>query len=61
MTDWRSGEVQANGIRVHYHRTRGDKPSLVLNHGSTDNGLCWTRLACALEGDHAAPPDSVRA
>ena len=52
MTDWQSGDVQANGIRMHYHRTGGDRPPLVLNHGSTDNGLCWTRLARALEGEY---------
>ena len=52
MTDWPSGDVVANGIVVHYYRTGGDKPPLVLNHGFTDNGLCWTRLALALEGDY---------
>ena len=52
MTEWYSGDVTANGIRVHYYRTGGDKPPLVLNHGATDNGLCWTRLARALESDY---------
>src|SRR5215472_4808053 len=52
MTEWSSGDVSANGIRIHYHRTGGDKPPLVLNHGATDNGLCWTRLARALEADY---------
>ena len=31
-----------------YHRTGGNGPALVLSHGLTDNGLCWTRLATAL-------------
>ncbi len=50
--EWFSGDVIANGIKVHYYRTGGDKPPLVLAHGATDNGLCWTRLARALEADY---------
>lgn len=52
MAAWSSGDVTANGIRIHYHRTGGAKPPLVLNHGATDNGLCWTRVARALEADY---------
>ncbi len=52
MAEWASGDVAANGITIHYYRTGGDRPALVLNHGATDNGLCWTRLARALEGDY---------
>lgn len=42
---WTDGYVMANGIRLHYWRTGGDKPPLVLAHGSSDDGLCWTNLA----------------
>ena len=37
----------ANGIRIHYWRTGAGtgKPPLVLAHGSSDDGLCWTNLA----------------
>ena len=42
---WSDGYVLANGIRIHYWRTGGDKPPLVLAHGSSDDGLCWTNLA----------------
>jgi pimeloyl-ACP methyl ester carboxylesterase len=53
---WFSGDVAANGITIHYVRTGGPdgggKPPLVLSHGATDNGLCWTRLARALEADY---------
>lgn len=49
MSAWTSGDVLANGIRIHYYRTGGDKPPLVLAHGFTDSALCWTRLAQALE------------
>jgi pimeloyl-ACP methyl ester carboxylesterase len=50
MSSWFEGDVVANGIEQHYARTGGDKPVLVLAHGATDSGLCWTRLAQALDG-----------
>jgi N-formylmaleamate deformylase len=52
MPDWINGEVVANGIRMHFTRTGGDKPPLILSHGATDNGLCWTRVTRALEADY---------
>ncbi len=52
MTDWPSGMTSANGIRLHYYRTGGDKPPVVLLHGITDNALCWRRTARALEPDY---------
>lgn len=53
MSEWFEGDVQANGIRIHYHRTGGkDKPVLLLLHGITDNGLCWSRVARSLEGSY---------
>src|SRR5687768_5957568 len=42
---WTDGYVVANGIRLHYWRTGGSKPPLVLAHGSSDDALCWTNLA----------------
>ena len=42
---WTDGYVSANGIRLHYWRTGGAKPALVLAHGSSDDALCWTNLA----------------
>jgi pimeloyl-ACP methyl ester carboxylesterase len=43
---WTDGYVVANGIRIHYWRTGGtSKPALVMAHGSSDDGLCWTNLA----------------
>ena len=30
---WSEGDVIANGIRLHYYRTGGDKPVLLLLHG----------------------------
>ena len=42
---WTDGYVMANGIRLHYWRTGGAKPPLIMAHGSSDDGLCWTNLA----------------
>lgn len=53
MSTWTQGDVITNGIRMHYYRTGdGSKPPLVLCHGGSDNGLCWTRVARALETDY---------
>jgi pimeloyl-ACP methyl ester carboxylesterase len=52
MLDWTSGDLQANGLRLHYYRTGGDKPPLVAAHGITDNGLCWSPLATQLAADY---------
>ncbi|HWG70814.1 MAG TPA: alpha/beta hydrolase [Steroidobacteraceae bacterium] len=52
MTNWTTGVCEANGINIHYRRTGGDKPPLVLLHGLTGNGACWTPLARSLEGEY---------
>src|SRR5690242_9636714 len=53
MTTWFDGYVHANGINIHYYRSGGNnKPPIVLLHGFTDSGLCWTRVARDLEGDY---------
>ncbi len=44
-SSWKEGYVIANGIRIHYWRTGGDKPPLIMAHGSSDDGLCWTSIA----------------
>ncbi len=49
---WTDGYVVANGIRIHYWRTGGDKPVLIMAHGSSDNGLCWTNLAKELTDEY---------
>jgi pimeloyl-ACP methyl ester carboxylesterase len=46
---WYEGVVGANGIRIHYSRTGGAKPQVVLAHGAGDDGLYWTRVAMVLE------------
>jgi N-formylmaleamate deformylase len=52
MAHWFEGTVQANGIAIHYTRTGGSKAPVILSHGLSDNGACWTRLARALEDDY---------
>lgn len=52
MNNWQSGYVEANGLRLHYTRTGGDKPPVVLAHGFSDDGLCWSPVAEALAPDY---------
>jgi pimeloyl-ACP methyl ester carboxylesterase len=52
MTSWMSGVCEANNIKIHYLRTGGCKPPLVLLHGLTGSGACWIPLARALEGEY---------
>lgn len=48
---WSDGYAYANGIRIHYYHavSKPDKPVMVMVHGVTDNGLCWTTLALKLQ------------
>jgi N-formylmaleamate deformylase len=52
MSTWQSDFVSVQGTRLHYTRTGGGKPPIVLAHGVTDNGLCWTPVAAALAADY---------
>jgi N-formylmaleamate deformylase len=52
MTSWTTGICEANGIDIHYARTGGVKPPLVLLHGLMGSGACWSPLARSLEGDY---------
>lgn len=52
--DWQTGYVETNGLRLHYSRTGGDKPPVVLAHGVTDAGPCWTPVAEALAPEYDA-------
>lgn len=50
--NWTTAVFERPGVRLRYSRTGvGDKPTLVLLHGGTDNGLCWYRVARDLEPD----------
>ncbi|MCS7061162.1 MAG: alpha/beta hydrolase [Anaerolineae bacterium] len=53
MNIWQSSFVDVNGLKAHYTRAgRRDKPALVLAHGFSDDGLCWTPVAEALQADY---------
>ncbi|HUJ57551.1 MAG TPA: alpha/beta hydrolase [Kofleriaceae bacterium] len=51
MTSWIRATCPTNGITLHYLRTGGAKPPVVLLHGLTGSGATWTPLARALERD----------
>lgn len=52
MSEWPDSFVQANDLTIHYHRSGGaGKPQIILLHGLTDNGLCWTPVARDLQAD----------
>lgn len=50
---WSDGFVYNNGVRIHYyHALPADgKHVVVMVHGVTDNGLCWTNLALKMQKD----------
>jgi N-formylmaleamate deformylase len=52
MTNWTTGICEAGDIEIHYSRTGGSKPPLVLLHGLTGSGACWSPLARALESEY---------
>jgi len=55
-------DVRIGDARLHYCRTgRGEKPPLVLLHGFSDNGLCWTPAARDLETEYDVIMPDARA
>jgi len=52
MNPWFEDDIISNGTRLHYYRTGGAKIPLVLVHGITDDGLCWTPVAEALSDQY---------
>ena len=48
---WSDGFVYCNGVRIHYYHAvpASGKPVVVMVHGVTDNGLCWTTLTWQLQ------------
>ena len=46
---WVQTTIDVNGIQVFYTRTGGQKPPFIMNHGATDNGLCWVPVAEQLQ------------
>jgi pimeloyl-ACP methyl ester carboxylesterase len=52
--DFTHGYASANDLKVFYHRggSGNGKVPLLLLHGYTDNGLCWSRVADDLVGTY---------
>lgn len=48
MSTWTVGLHEANGVAIHYVRSGGDGPAVVLLHGLTGSGARWRPLARAL-------------
>jgi pimeloyl-ACP methyl ester carboxylesterase len=48
---WSDGFAYVNGVRIHYYHAAPapEKPVIVMVHGITDNGLCWTTLTWKLQ------------
>jgi len=46
MSAWSDGYVHANGLRLHYYRTGGDKPKVIFNHGA---GVSNVKCECLIE------------
>ena len=45
---WNGGTLSVGGLGLHYARTGGNKPPILLVHGMTDIGRYWSRVARAL-------------
>lgn len=52
MAQWQTGTVEADGVKLFYTRTGGDGPPVLLAHGFSDDGPCWTPIAEALAPDY---------
>ncbi len=52
--------IEVNGINLHYYRAgRTDRPTVMLLHGVTDSGKCWSRVAGELiESYDVVMPDA---
>ena len=52
MSVWSTAICETNGIYIHYTRTGRNSLPVILLHGLTANGICWTALARDLEGEY---------
>lgn len=60
MSPWQSSDLHINGLRLHYTRTGGQKPPLVLAHGFSDDGACWNPVAELFAQDYDIIMPDVR-
>lgn len=51
-TEWTTGFVNSNGFDLFYTRTGGEKRPIILAHGYTDDGSCWTDVGRYFENDY---------
>jgi pimeloyl-ACP methyl ester carboxylesterase len=50
---WQTGSIETvDGARIHYTRTGGQKPPVLLLHGVQASGLTWLRTAKAIEATY---------
>ena len=53
IPDWNEGDLVVHNARLHYYRLgKSGAPPLVLQHGFSDNGLCWLTLARDLQTEY---------
>jgi pimeloyl-ACP methyl ester carboxylesterase len=52
MASWYEGDIEVANLRLHYIRTGGEKPPVVLAHGFSDDILCWTPVAQILATEY---------
>ena len=52
MAGWSTAICETNRINIHYTRTGGNKPPLILLHGLMTNGACWIPVARTLEEEY---------
>jgi pimeloyl-ACP methyl ester carboxylesterase len=52
MAPWQTGTIEANGVTLFYTRSGGELPPVLLAHGFSDDGPCWTPIAKALAPDY---------
>jgi N-formylmaleamate deformylase len=45
MLQYLESDLIVEEAKMHYYRTGGNKRPIVLLHGATDNGLCWSPVA----------------
>jgi N-formylmaleamate deformylase len=48
MTDFKQDDVMIDGVKIHYYRSGGENPTLIMLHGVSDSGLCWGPVAESL-------------
>ncbi len=45
MAEYKQDSININGVNIHYYRKGKGSPTIMLLHGASDNGLCWTPVA----------------